>query len=180
VTLDAGASTDPDGQIVEYHWTDGNGQSTTGKDLRFESVPAGTYDITLRVTDDDGATDTIQKTIEVASNAGQCGDRKNVDTSRGKVQGVLDSAVLEYTTTLSNPCQVTVTLDGPTNADLDLFVTTDGRKPTNYDYDKQSATQDSQEQVIVEDVNPNQTIGILVDSWEGGGRFTATIEELGT
>lgn len=53
VTFDASASTD-DGQIVAYVWSFGDGSGGTGK-VRSHAYPlAGTYQVTLTVTDDRG------------------------------------------------------------------------------------------------------------------------------
>ncbi|WP_116127175.1 T9SS type A sorting domain-containing protein [Lewinella sp. IMCC34183] len=54
VTLGGGGSYDPDGTVVTYDWT-WNGGSATGPDLTLNLSP-GMYDVTLTVTDDDGAT----------------------------------------------------------------------------------------------------------------------------
>jgi serine protease len=196
VTLDAGSSTDPDGRIVEYYWTDGSGESVTGETLRFESVPAGLYEITLRVTDDDGATgsttkripvgenqdgatDSLSKPISVASKDGRARSDKQVDRATGTLADVVDGETFSYTTSLPDPAQVVVTLEGPDDADFDLYATTDGRDPLVYDYDKRSCTVNSDERIVLEDVDRGQTIGVLVDSWSGSGDFAVTIEELG-
>ena len=65
---DGSASTDPDGSIASYSWTFGDGTpAVTGK------VPSphaydnpGSFDITLTVTDDKGATATKTQTVTVA------------------------------------------------------------------------------------------------------------------
>jgi serine protease len=132
------------------------------------------------VTDDDGATDTVTKPISVESKAGQDDGDKQVDRATGTLADVVDSETFSYTTSLSDPAQVVVTLEGPDDADFDLYATTDGRDPLVYDYDKRSATVNSDERIVLEDVDRGQTIGVLVDSWSGSGDFVVTIEELGT
>jgi serine protease len=179
VTLDGGASTDPDGTITEYYWTNSAGDGVSGEVVELSAPPAGSYDVTLRVTDDDGAIDTITKTVTVVSDDGQCGSHENTHTSEGTLNSYLDSETFYYTNTLSDPCQVTVSLEGPSNADFDLFLTTDGRRPTIDDHDRKSISLDSEETIVVETVEPGQAFGVLVDSWSGGGDYTATVEELG-
>jgi mono/diheme cytochrome c family protein len=74
ITFDASGSTDSDGSIVSYEWDfDGNGSYDTsvGTPTVSHSYPAeAIYNVTVRVTDDQGATDTAstQATIGAAAN----------------------------------------------------------------------------------------------------------------
>jgi len=67
VDFDAGASYDPDGTIVSYAWDFGDGESATGKTTShtFTTTTNQTYIVTLTVTDDDGATGSGSRSIEV-------------------------------------------------------------------------------------------------------------------
>ena len=67
ITFDASASTDPDGNITSYEWNfgDGNVTSTTHEILNHSYSEAGSYEVTLTVTDDDGVTNSITKIITV-------------------------------------------------------------------------------------------------------------------
>jgi PKD repeat protein len=67
VTFDASASYDPDGTIVSYDWDFGDGLSDTGEIVTHAYSAAGTYTVTLTVTDNDGLTDTITKDIVVSA-----------------------------------------------------------------------------------------------------------------
>ncbi|MCP4696431.1 MAG: PKD domain-containing protein, partial [Gammaproteobacteria bacterium] len=68
VTLDASQSSDPDGEIVAYSWL-WNGQTfSTAKLLTIPDAPAGEYFLTLRVTDNAGATDEISRTMVIHPN----------------------------------------------------------------------------------------------------------------
>jgi PKD repeat protein len=78
VRFEGGGSSDPDGEIAEYHWDFGNGETTTynyvtsGIALYITDV-ARTYVVTLTVTDDDGAQDTATQSISVEPYGGTPG-----------------------------------------------------------------------------------------------------------
>lgn len=55
VSVDGSASTDSDGTVASYAWTFGDGTTGTGKTATHTYQAAGTYDVTLVVTDDKGA-----------------------------------------------------------------------------------------------------------------------------
>ncbi|GAB6041775.1 hypothetical protein JCM17961_24500 [Endothiovibrio diazotrophicus] len=63
VSVDGGASSDPDGHIVEYLWSTSDGQSAQGAESSFQFLSAGTYVVTLEVTDDGGASASASYTI---------------------------------------------------------------------------------------------------------------------
>jgi PKD repeat protein len=67
VTLDASASTDPDGSIQRYEWdVDGDGSyETEGQTVGVTYDEPGSYAVTLEVRDGDGATDTARRTVGV-------------------------------------------------------------------------------------------------------------------
>ena len=59
VAFDASLSYDLDGTIVNYSWDFGDGSTATGVKVSTSYSESGAYTVTLTVTDDDGATDTI-------------------------------------------------------------------------------------------------------------------------
>ncbi len=72
VSFDASASNDPDGEIVSYKWDldgDGEYETETGKTASSSHTyeKAGTYSVKLRVTDEDGGTDTVTHSLTVAA-----------------------------------------------------------------------------------------------------------------
>lgn len=76
VTLNGGGSTDSDGTIASYGWTQTSGPSVSlsgsGATRTFTPTVAGTYVFSLTVTDDDGATstpDTVTVTATAPSGA---------------------------------------------------------------------------------------------------------------
>jgi len=58
VTFNANNSYDPDDYIVSYEWDFGDGYVDYGRTVTHTYSSAGTYTVTLTVTDDDGATST--------------------------------------------------------------------------------------------------------------------------
>jgi PKD repeat protein len=72
VAFDGSASSDPDGTIVSYDWTFGDGGTASGAKPTHAYNTAGTYTVTLAVTDDTGrkATATTSASIQ-AVNAGE-------------------------------------------------------------------------------------------------------------
>ncbi len=65
ISLDASESSDPDGQVVSYSWDFGDGTNTTGVNVSHTYLDAGTYTVTLTVTDNLGATAVTTKNIVV-------------------------------------------------------------------------------------------------------------------
>jgi len=65
VQFDATASADSDGSIVSYSWNFGDGSTDIGSLVWHRFSVAGTYVVTLTVTDDDGATDSTSHAIQV-------------------------------------------------------------------------------------------------------------------
>ncbi len=178
VSFDASGSSDSDGSIASYDWDFGDGTTGSGETVSHAYGSAGDFTVTLTVTDDAGATDSASQTISVEDTS-TCGDVTENASVDGSLSSSYDDAAYSYPTQTSNPCQVTISLDGPYDADFDLYVTLDGRTPSTYDYDKRSVTYDSQEEIVVDSVDSSTELGILVDSWDGSGSFTLTAEEIG-
>ncbi|HLU68036.1 MAG TPA: pre-peptidase C-terminal domain-containing protein [Kofleriaceae bacterium] len=64
------ASSDPDGQIVAWAWSFGDGTSSTAQDPSHTYAVGGSYTVTLTVTDDDGATDSTSQQVTVSGGGG--------------------------------------------------------------------------------------------------------------
>jgi len=65
IYFNASSSYDPDGVIVSYFWTFGDGTNATGVTVNHAYAENGTYTVTLTVTDDQGATATATATKTV-------------------------------------------------------------------------------------------------------------------
>ena len=65
VTFNASSSFDPDGEILVWYWTFGDGASGVGETEFYNYILSGTYNVTLTVVDDNSAEDVITKEITV-------------------------------------------------------------------------------------------------------------------
>ena len=63
--LNAESSNDPDGEIVDFSWSLGDGETASGSTVTHEFAASGEYEISLEVEDDEGATDHYVQTIAV-------------------------------------------------------------------------------------------------------------------
>jgi Tol biopolymer transport system component len=65
-------STDADGTVVAWSWSFGDGATSSSRNPSHTYAAPGTYEVTLTVRDDDGATDTVERTV------GVCGSLANL------------------------------------------------------------------------------------------------------
>ncbi|MDJ0807552.1 MAG: PKD domain-containing protein [Gammaproteobacteria bacterium] len=65
VAFDGSGSTDSDGNIVSYAWDFGDGTTGSGVSPSHTYASAGTYNVTLTVTDNDGLTDSAATTATI-------------------------------------------------------------------------------------------------------------------
>ncbi len=80
-TFDAAGSTDPDGTVVGYSWSFGDGATATGAQAEHGYATPGTYQVELTVTDDDGATASTTTEVVIEGGTSTIGFRD----STGKV-----------------------------------------------------------------------------------------------
>ena len=62
-------SSDSDGQVESFSWAFGDGQTSTGRNPDIAFTGAGSYDVTLTVTDDDGEDAAVTETVVVTEPA---------------------------------------------------------------------------------------------------------------
>jgi serine protease len=175
VSFDGSGSSDSDGSISSYEWAFGDGASATGQTVSHSYSSTGEYTATLTVTDNDGASASDSVTITV-------GDGGGGDTTTGSVDGSLssywDGDNYSWSWEYSSPSKIVVELDGPSNADFDLYVntgTTQNASPRNYDAASRSSN--SQETVTIDAPDDSTAMQINVDSYSGSGNYTLTITE---
>ncbi|NTW41636.1 MAG: PKD domain-containing protein, partial [Cellulomonadaceae bacterium] len=83
-SVNGAGSTDPDGTVVGYAWTFGDGGTGTGSTASHTYAADGTYTVRLTVTDDDGATGTVAHDVTVAATT-------STDLARDAFERSLDS-----------------------------------------------------------------------------------------
>jgi subtilisin family serine protease len=69
-SFNGSGSTDADGAIVSYGWAFGDATTGSGATISHTFAAAGTYSVTLTVTDDDGATGSATQQVTVTSGGG--------------------------------------------------------------------------------------------------------------
>jgi len=117
VSFDASASSDADGSIASYEWDFGDGETATGATPIHTYDSAGDYDVTLTVTDDDGATDEVTQTVsisEVSDPANFQVSNLNAPDTATKGDAIDVSAAIENTgeQTAIQPVEFRVDVDG--------------------------------------------------------------------
>ena len=88
VRFDASASRDEDGIITSYRWDFGDGTEGIDADPIHDYAQAGSYDVSLIVTDNKGATQKINQTIEVGAK-GRMSGQVSFDPPISNVEGNL-------------------------------------------------------------------------------------------
>lgn len=66
ITFDASKAHDPDGSIVKYSWSFGEGATASGPLAVHAYNSPGSYTVVLEVTDNDGATNSTQRKVRVS------------------------------------------------------------------------------------------------------------------
>ncbi|MGY1805394.1 PKD domain-containing protein [Blastococcus sp. SYSU D00922] len=67
LSVNGSSSTDSDGQVTQYAWDFGDSGTAVGATATHKYASAGTYQVTLTVTDDDGATDSVTNQVTVTA-----------------------------------------------------------------------------------------------------------------
>ncbi|MCC7007566.1 MAG: PKD domain-containing protein [Acidobacteria bacterium] len=88
VLFDSSASTDPDGEIVSYRWTFGDGGSANGVRVSNQYDFPGTYKVVLTVTDDAGRVASATKDVQVGT-----ATAPTVDFTFSPTEPIVDQAV---------------------------------------------------------------------------------------
>lgn len=112
VLFDASDSSDPDGSIVSYDWTFGDGETGTGEKVTHIYPVEGTYTVRLTVTDDDDATGNAisSVTVVIEAGGGQIPGDSNQD-SRVDISDAVSVLAILFLGRAA-PCEGAMTEDG--------------------------------------------------------------------
>jgi PKD repeat protein len=91
-SFDASASADADGTIASYAWTFGDGSTGTGKTTNHTYLSAGTKTVSLTVTDDRGASQSVTKTVTVTAPVTPPGTITLTDGSVMNARGIMTAS----------------------------------------------------------------------------------------
>ncbi|QKY21391.1 peptidase S8 [Halolamina sp. CBA1230] len=135
---------------------------------------SGQVDAAAAVTTEPGSDDG-----DDGDDGGDGGDGDSTSASvSGSLTGYWDYDDYSYAWSYDSPSQVVIELDGPADADFDLYVntgTTQNASPNDYDY--ASYTANSQETVVIDSPDDSTELQIDVDSYTGSGSYTVTVTE---
>ncbi|MFB6285209.1 MAG: PKD domain-containing protein [Candidatus Bipolaricaulia bacterium] len=67
IRFDASGSSDPDGRLAQYNWSFGDGTSAQGETVTHQYGSEGTFNVTLTVLDEEGASSRSRRKITVGS-----------------------------------------------------------------------------------------------------------------
>ena len=161
--------------LIKAQWN--TDASTTRQHLKDTAV-----DTSLSSDEEGAGIVNAQNAVETEPGSGGGGGGGGGDCTTSSVSDSLadytDSDCYYYSWEFSSTSKVEVTLDGPADADFDLFVSDGtGSCPGPYDYDYRSVSTDSQESVVIDNPDTSTDLYVTVDSYSGGGSYTLDIKE---
>ncbi len=113
--------------------------------------------------------------------SGHCGDETITASASGSLDGSGwwgESDRYGYALQTTDPCSITVSLEGPAAGDFDLYVTTDGRSPSQWNHDESSTGSGTRESVTLS-LEGGEDLGLQVHAKSGSGEYTLRLEERG-
>jgi len=138
--------------------------------LSTEEQGSGRVDAGTAVTTDPGSGG--------GGGGGDGGDGSTSVSVTDSLSGYSDEDCWTYAFEYSDPRKVVLELDGPSDADFDLYANTGvDACPTTSDYDYRSWTTDSQETISIDSPDASTDLHALVNSYSGSGEYTLTITE---
>lgn len=100
------------------------------------------------------------------------------ETVSDYLDGYWDSDCWTWAWEFSDPSRIEVVLDGPSDADFDLYINEGYAScPSSSSYDYRSISTDSQESITIDNPDTSTDLYITVDSYSGSGSYDLTITE---
>ena len=96
-SLDGSASSDPDGTVASWAWAFGDGTTGTGRTATHAYQAAGTYGVTLTVTDDKGLTATRTASVTVTAPVPNAAPTADFTAAGAGLTGTFDAAAAKDT-----------------------------------------------------------------------------------
>ncbi|MFT5756502.1 MAG: serine protease [Alteromonadaceae bacterium] len=119
------------GSNLTYHWNFGDSLSATTSSIQHDYAQAGTYQVSLTVTDNKNASNTYNKVLEVSDS--QTDNELQSGIPVLNLAGAKDSESLYFIDVSDSNKRVVVNMSGG-SGDADLYVKR-GAEPTTSDYD---------------------------------------------
>lgn len=130
------SSSDTDGQIVTWQWDFGDGSSSSLQNPSYTYDVAGTYYVSLTVTDNNGASNTSSENVSVEDVAPPTSGVLENGVAVGGMSGSADEGYRFSIEVPANATNINVQTFGG-SGDVDLYIKF-GSAPGKYDYDKKS------------------------------------------
>jgi PKD repeat protein len=195
------AAEDPDGSIDRYEWDFGDGTTDTGIETQHAYEDPGEYTVTLTCIDEDGASSSATGTVDVSAGYvdGPCETlTERQESGQLDAEGDTDTYTVDLES--DNPCALDFDMDvdnvtgsgselfgifgiggeNPYIVNFDLYVTFDGRTPTEDDHDVWRTGTEPALALDSDVLAPGQTVAVSVklDKDEGhSGEYSLTITE---
>lgn len=165
------SSTDANGTIASRTWNFGDGTSSIATNPSKTYTAAGTYTVQLIVTDNQGSTNTISKSVTVAAGGGlpECtGDPTSLgkNCARSNLSGSAGNYVYMYVYIPQGTSQLRINASGGTG-NADLYVSTLGSWATTTSHNYRSTNGGNTESVTVN----NPPSGYVYISLYGASSF---------